>query len=230
MLRRALEESLEKHVASTVLFEALGAAGGVPQTVEEVLRVVRGPLRDVLGRKLDAETADGLLGRIEAQLQPYDLSTVELPLDELVEETRTDADATVQMPTEDRAVPVLVMATSGSFAARLQVTLGERRVDAYWAHDKDSFDEAVDLREPAIALIDGTDFASVDARDILAMFRVLPPTTARVLWGAELPYGRNVIELLGGEASGWVMLELREGISPLLDLVRSRRSATRSLL
>lgn len=231
VLRRALEEALEKHVASTVLFEALGAAGNeVPRTVEDVLRVVRGPLRDALGRRLDEDAAKGLLGRIEEQLGPYDPTTLELPLDDLDPDGRSDTDATIQMPTEDRAVPVVVLSGGGSFAERLQMTLGENRVATWSAYDKDTFDAAVDEAEPAIVLIDGTDFPIVEARDVLRMFHVLPATTARVLWGAELPYGRNLVELLEEEDKGWVILELKEGISPLLDLVRSRRSARRSLL
>lgn len=223
VLRRALEQSLEKHVASTVLFEALGASPGVPQTVDDVLEIVRGPLRDALARRLDREVADGLLGRIEAQLLPEDPATVELPLDELVEETRSGADATLQISVEASAVPVVVLSASGAFAARLQLTLGEHRVLAHAVQDKDGFDEAVDATEPAIVLVDGTDFPSVDARDVIRMLRVLPSTTARVLWGAELSYGRSVLEQLEDEA-GWVILELKEGISPLLDLVRSRRA------
>lgn len=231
VLRRALEEALEKHVASTVLFEALDAAGNqIPRTVEDVLHVVRGPLRDALSRRLDAEAAEGLLYRIEEQLSPYDPTTVELDLDELDADTISEKDTTIQMRTEDKAVPVVVLSGSGSFAERLQMTLGENRVATYPTHDKDSFDSAVDESDPAVVLIDGTDFPSIEARDVLKMFHVLPPTTARVLWGAELPYGRNLIELLEGDARGWVILELKEGISPLLDLVRSRRNARRSLL
>ena len=122
------------------------------------------------------------------------------------------------------------LALVASVSLGLQMTLGENRVATYPTHDKDSFDTAVDEADPAVVLIDGTDFPSIEARDVLKMFHVLPPTTARVLWGAELPYGRNLIELLEGDARGWVILELKEGISPLLDLVRSRRNARRSLL
>lgn len=225
VLRRALEEALEKHIASTVLFEALGAAGNVvPQSSEDVLRVVRGPLREVLSRRLETDAAAGLLARIEELLVPVEPATLELSLDELVDETRGGPDATVLTPTEDRAVHVIVLAATQGFSARLQMTLGEARVAAVWAKDAARFKELIAKRAPAIVLVDGTDVPRVDARELLRIFAPLPVTTARVVWGAGLPYARSVAELLGEDRAGWVILDLDEGISPLIDLVRSRRA------
>jgi hypothetical protein len=238
-LRSTLEEALETHVASTVLFEALGAAGAeVPQSREEVLAVVRGPLREVLARRLDAEHAAGLVTRLEEQLgpppaepgaeaaSPDDVSTVELPLDELAERTSRE-DETTAVPTAE-AVRVLVLAAGSGFARRLELTLGERRVEATHVDGPAGLARALEAEPPAIALLDATDFPAIDRSAVLAAAADLPGTTACVLWGAELPYGRRFVEGIDEGTRRWVLLELREGIGPLLDLVRSRRRSRRA--
>ena len=48
-------------------------------------------------------------------------------------------------------------------------------------------------------------------------------TTACVVWGRELPYGRVLAEATEASGRAWITLEKKEGIAPLLDLVRSRR-------
>src|SRR5690606_33894146 len=96
VLRRALEEALETRAASSILFEALSDAGKrIPQSPEEVLEIVRGPLCGVLVRHLGEHEALALVARIEAELIPPagDPTTLELPLDELAAETRRE-DAT----------------------------------------------------------------------------------------------------------------------------------------
>jgi len=224
LLRSTLEESLETHVASTVLFEALGAAGAeVPQSLEEVLRVVRGPLYEVLARRLDGEQAQILVERIEEQLapRPDDPSTVELALDELAVQTGRE-DATTAVPTAD-AVRVLVLASGSGFARRLEVTLGGRRVDAVHVDGPAGLNRALEEGPPAILLLDASDFPAIDRGAVLSTALSLPSTTACVLWGAELPFGRRFVQGIDQQRRRWVVLELREGIAPLIDLIRSRR-------
>lgn len=228
LLRDTLEESLETHVASTVLFEALGAsASGVPQTEDEVLAVVRGPLREALARRLDAEKAELLVDRIAEQLtpRPEEPSTLELSLDELAEETSRE-DATTAFPTAE-AVRVVVLAAGPGFARRLEITLGEDRVEARHADGPAGLKSALEGDPPAILLLDATDFPALEPNAVLSAANGLPATTSCVLWGAELPYGRRVAGAIEGLERRWVTLELEEGIAPVLDLIRSRRRRPR---
>lgn len=230
VLRSTLEQALETHVASTVLFEALGGAGhGVPQTREDVLRVVDGPLRAALARRLDAGEADLLVERITEQLTPppedvstEDVSTVELPLDELAEETRRE-DATTAFPTAE-AVRVLVLSSGPGFAHRLELALGEQRVRPAHVDGPNALTAALEEDDPpAIVLLDAADFPAIERNAIFSLAHALPTTTACVLWGAELPFGRRFVEGIDERERRWVVLELKEGIAPLLDLIRSRR-------
>lgn len=237
LLRSTLEESLEAHVASTVLFEALGAAGpDVPHSLEEVLWVVRGPLREALARRLDGEQVRLLLERIEALLAPpteepdprvEEATTVELSLDELAESS-TRGDATASVPTAD-AVRVLVFASGSGFARRLELALGERRVHAVHVESPAALSAALEDGPPAVVVLDATDFPTIDGNQVLSALTSLPRTTACVLWGTELPYGKRFLAAAEAHDRPWVTLALREGIGPLLDLIRSRRRMSRPL-
>jgi hypothetical protein len=229
IVRRTLEDALETRAASAVLFEALSAAGNqVPQTRAEVLAVVRGPLRHALEKRLDVERADEIVAKIEGELLPVyeEPRTVELPLDELAAETRGD-EATASYVTADSAVPVLVVAAGRSFTARLAMALGDGRVAPYTISDARALGIALGGTAPPIFLIDASDYPSIDATDLLSSAARLPMTTACVLWGADLPYGRTLARTIAAQKRQWVVLELREGIAPLLDLIRSRRRSRR---
>jgi hypothetical protein len=227
VLRRTLEEALDTRRASSILFEALNAAGKrVPRTHDEVLAVLRGPLRGVLARQLGDEEAGALVGRIESALMPAcdPVDTQEVPLDELAAQTRLE-DATAVFPTEDRAVPILIAAAGRGFEQRVAIALGERRAAPTTVSSHEGLQRALDRPPPAVYLIDATDFPAIDPGRLLNAARALPSTTVCVVWGVDLPFGRNLARAVAAHDRTWVLLELREGIAPLLDLVRSRRKS-----
>ena len=216
---------LDTRRASSILFEALNAAGSrVPQTGEELREVVRGPLRAVLVRELGDESADALCDRIEEELAPaYDaLDTQEVPLDELAAETRPE-EATTAFPTADRAVPISIAAAGRGFEQRLAIALGERRAAPFTVSSHEGLQRALADDPPPVYLIDASDFPAIAPSRLLTAAQALPSTTACVVWGADLPFGRNLVAATASHDRNWVLLELREGIAPLLDLVRSRR-------
>ncbi len=230
VLRRALEDALETRAASSILFEALSDAGKrIPQTLEEVLEVVRGPLRGVLTRRLGEHQGLALVMRIEAELVPAggELATMELSLDELAAETRRE-DATAAFPTADRAVPVLIVAAGRAFEHRLAVALGERRAAPTTVTGHDGLRHALSGEPPSIFVVDASDLPAIDPSRVIAAAAAFPATTTCVLWGPRLPYGRRFTAAMAGSARSWLTLELREGIEPLLDLVRSRRTHRRA--
>lgn len=223
MLRRALEDALETGVASTVLFEALDAAGTeVPRTAEEVLAVVRGPLLEALKSRIDEYEAALLISRIQAQLEP-EPSTVEVPLEEFVARSERE-DATAQILTLEGAVKVFVLSAGRSFARRLLTSLGEHRVDPFVASHPSAWPHPQD---PAIVLLDASDFPACAPGAVVAWADELPASVACVVWGSDLPYGKNFAKAIEGASRDWLTLELDVGIAPFLDLVRSRRKRSR---
>lgn len=223
VLRRTLEEALTAKVASAVLFEALGTGGGVPRSLSEVLAIVHGPLRAILEKRLGASDASALVAKIEAGLRPVwdEVATVDAPLDELA--AQASADATAAFPVQRNPVMVAIVAGGPGFELRLATALGPQRAAPFTVRS------LADLRElaespPGVLLVDASDFPPVRAPEIVEVARKLPRSTACVLYGCDLPYGNAFLSVLAGEARPWVTLELREGIAPLLDLIRSRRA------
>src|SRR5690606_36584861 len=100
---------------------------------------------------------------------------------------------------------------------------GEQRVAPVTVRSRESLRRALDDRTPALFLVDATDFPAIDPNRVLAAAESLAGTTMCVLWGAELPYGKNLERAIESQAHPWITLALREGIDPLLGLVRSRR-------
>jgi len=222
VLRRSLEEALEVHTASTVLFEALGAAGSrVPQTRDDVLELVRGPLREILARRLDPARAEDIVAQVVDRIRP-DPSTVEMPLDDLAAETRRE-DSTSSFTTAHEVVSVMVVAASLGFAQRINVAFGTGRVAPWVVSTERELEDALEGQAPPIVIVDASDIPAIPQRVLMRRLAALPSTTACVVWGRELPYGRVLAEATEASGRAWITLEKKEGIAPLLDLVRSRR-------
>lgn len=223
ILRRALEDALDTRLASAVLFEALGEAGcSVPQNLSELLDVLRGPLYEVLARRLDETRAAILVEQIEEELTPETdaLATVEVPLELLVPRTERE-DATAPVLRRSAPVSVSVLAEGQGLAMRLVTTLTDERVSPHAHSDPERWPEA---EPPQIVILDAGDFPThTTPRRIIEWGLTLPATTARVLWASKLPYGKSFQKELAKDPGEWLTFDQREGIEPLLDLIRSRR-------
>ena len=233
VLRKTLESALETTMASTVLFEALGVTGAaVPETTDEVMSVVRGPLRSVLLNHLAPGDADLLIDRIEARLEATrkreDPQTLELPLDALVPDEPRSGDSTKSFPTAHRAVSVVVIAGSAAFAGRLRAALGSGRVAPIPTMGPETLMDVLGGDPPALIVVDAADISAISATSILSAAHTVPRTTACILWGADLPFGRSFALKIAAQDRPWVTLPLKEGIGPLLDLIKSRHRQKRT--
>jgi hypothetical protein len=76
---------------------------------------------------------------------------------------------------------------------------------------------------PAIVLVDASDFPSIEPTDLAAAMGKAGEAV-RAIWGADLPYGQGVLAAAQRLGIPTTPLDRREGIAPLMDLVRSRRS------
>jgi len=226
-VREALEGALSPSITSAVLFEALDSHGSaIPRSRDELLAMIRGPLAEALGRRLDASQAESVLLRIEELLDEED-ETAPVPRTTSAADPRPRAepsprerDATTAVPTAREPVSVVVLAAGNAFAHRLGTALGPRRVTARTTADPARLGER--RPTPAIVVVDATDFAAVEPRAVASALRDLPGTTVRLVWGSELPYGRSVTAALFRAGVEHTTCDRNEGIDPLVDLVRSR--------
>ena len=231
LVRRLLEQEVGARIASVALFEAV--QGRAPASLAELVALVDGPLRAVLRRKVEVARADEVIDRIsyaiapeslEMQLPPDEPATVEVSIEDTGPTglARPKADATASWPTFGSVVSLVVLAAGKSFEGRLATALGDERVVVRTASGRAAVVRML-AEEPALVLVDASDYPRLDPNVVLAACSALPAATTCVLWGSELPFGRQFNELLDERPRPWVTLELREGIAPLLDIVRSRR-------
>ncbi|MEM9193604.1 MAG: hypothetical protein AAGF12_30800 [Myxococcota bacterium] len=224
-IRRIIEGVLSPSRTSTVLFEALAAHGDeIPRNDHDVRALVRGPLRSALSNRVGEEQTNSLIEVIESALSevldPDAAAPTPIP-DEPPTMAALDPDATAAFPLASAPVEVAVVAGGRGFADRLAMALGPRRVAPR------AVSGAAQLKsltpEPAIVIVDGTDFTAIEPDVWARLFTQLPPTTVVVVWAAGLPYGRTTVEALTIASVDAIALKRTEGIEPLLDLIRSRR-------
>ena len=130
-------------------------------------------------------------------------------------------DATTAIPTGRDPVLVAVVANGGALASRLAAALGADRVSPVTVRSIEAL-ASLD-KEPGVVVVDGTDFAAIEAPDLAEALGRLSPTTARVVWASDLPYGRRIAHALAQARMPHASIDRREGVEPLLDVVRSRK-------
>ncbi len=218
LVRECLEGALAPSLATAVLFDALDRWGrGIPSDSDEVLELVRGPLRSILSDRLGPDGSEALADSIEQRLTTLAGSgELELEIDlEETEDTRTTQMAAVPHP-----VAVLVASSDDSFAKRLLTAIGEDRVYPLTVGDEPAFRHAMFSASPLIAVTDASAPPAIAAPQLATALRGLPDRTLPVVWAADTELGRELGARLGRERV--LFLDRREGIEPLLDIVLSR--------
>lgn len=230
VIRRALEGHLSPAATSTLLFDALSEYGrDVPQTMDDMRHLVRGPLAEALARRLDEDQARDLIALIEGELEGSGPEILifrgdsEPPAPPARPLTERERDATAAVPVATAPVPVAVIAAGAGFAARLATALGPRRVALRAVHAVEELGTLPTL--PTIVVVDATDFAAIEPARLAEALGKLPSTTAHVVWAAGLPYGRQLTASMQDAHVRSVPIGRTDGIAPLLDLIRSRRRA-----
>ncbi len=225
ILREVLEKNMSPANVSAVLFEALSSHGSdVPSTPEALRQLADRSLKPALEKRLDADMVGKLMKMVHEALDDDDDGTPEISIQQATSTPPPrgrEADATRAVPTTSTPVPVLVIAGSDAFERRLASALGPARIapaSASTVHDIKRF------RNSAIVLVDATNFPPIEPVDLADELAGLPETTAKVVWGADLPYGRGVVAAIEPIGTHVVSITRADGIDPLLDLIRSRRS------
>ena len=219
LLREALEGVVAPAVVSAILFEALEAVGGrLPEGVAGARSFVDGPLRASLTSRLGAD-ADPVVDEMLRTLSA--ISPTSEP------KRGRDLDSTREVFLDDRPPFVVVMAAGDAFSSKLVAALGPGRVTAVPAPSLERLQAVTRMNAPQVTVVDASDVPPIDAAKLAGALAALPETTVRAIWGAELPAGIAVLRALGNLERAAMPFDRREGIAPLLDVVRSRRAAVR---
>lgn len=220
LVRESLEAVVSPTIVSSVIFEALDEIGGqLPDGADAVRAFADGALRRALARRL-GEDAHAIIDDVVAMLATIAPRRAEEP-----PARRRDGDVTREVFLGAGPVVVLVVAGATDFGARLLAALGPDRVAPLPTPSLERLDEQVLIAAPPVVLVDAANFASIEPERLADALAALPATTVRAIWGADLPYGAAVLRALVERGASATPFDRREGIEPVLDLVRSRRSA-----
>lgn len=207
-LREGLEVALPTRTVGALLFEALHHWGDPPpEGSAQVRAFAEGPLRALLVRLPNVDV-DALLTRVLA-----------------VPKTRRALDSTREVPVLSTVVPVLVLAGSTALATRIAVALGPQRVAVFTAATSEDFASLVSEKRPAMVIVDSAVFPAIEPAALPFLLDALPSEVTRAVTGIDTPYGAAVLAELAQTAVACTTLDRREGIEPVLDLIRSRRKA-----
>lgn len=210
LIRDALEAVLSPELAASTVDEAIRAMPDALSSPDELVALVNGPLRTALARR-HGPAADDVID---------DLLRV------LVSRTparSVSQDITRELPLETAQVFVYVLSGSEKLGTQIENALGSEMVTTLTYEDVTRLRKAIAFRAPSIVLVDGASFPSIEPSDLPDVFAALPPTTVRAVWGTDTPYGAAVIGELAGRRAPFTPLDRREGVTPILDLVRARR-------
>jgi hypothetical protein len=217
LVRERLESVLSPSVAGAALYEALEQVVVPPASAAATVAFVTGPLTVALTSRIGDE-AQPLVDEIIRALKPA--------LSQSGSSGQwTRQDTTLEIPlSRDAALMVLVVSASEAMATKLEGTLGTSRITAAGVRSLGGLRRALDAIAPGAIIIDATAAPQLEPADLAALISTLPRAVLRVIWGAELPFGAGCakeIARLGGHAA---LLTQKEGIAPLVDLLRARTS------
>lgn len=219
LIRETVEGVLHPATASSVLFEAMQEAGGVPSTPDAIRALVRGPLACRLAARLGDETAQTLLESLETMLRAIGAA----PKPRRRASRHDEPTRALELSTE--TLPVFVLASSRAFAAKLAAALGPHVMSPVLASDDATLNAHLEAVAPAFVLLDASDFPIIEVDRLAERLARIGPDVVKAVWGADLPYGAAM--LTAAEQRGLVLtpFDRREGIAPLMDMIRSRRAA-----
>jgi len=224
LVREKLESLLAPELASSVLFDALAEASGMPpSTGEATLALVEGPLARVLARRVRSAEADTIVNDLIEMLRVI-VGPAVTPAHPTPRARLRDLEITLEIQLGPGAVGVLVVSARPDLASRLEASLGPGRITARTISSLAVFESQLRAAElPPIVIVDAVEFAPIEPVQLADALRRSPKGTVHAIWGADLAYGSVVLGELVESHVPATPLDRREGIEPFLDLVKSRR-------
>lgn len=209
VVRRGLAELLSPEGTVAVILEAQKLARGHDLDPDDAAALLRGPLADALARRVGRNQAEAAIQHLESLL-----------------ETARRGEGMFPDVTRDRAsraegpLPVLVLASGRTFMRTIEERFG-RFVKVSHATSAARVMRLGRRRAPGVVLIDAADFPSIEAARLAGALERHPPETTVVVWGTGLRYGAAIGEALAAAGVPVVGFDHRDGVEPVLDLLRS---------
>ena len=213
LIRTKMEALLAPRTASAIIFDALASdrANEIPDKPAALYRFVTGPLRGAAERRIGAADAKQLIAQLEKALVVGARPEPEIT-----------AGRTLELPIGGGPIQVVVASVDASLAVALRASVGGDRLGVQVVETPTALRGAVRRLRPELVVLDGTAAISGVLEEIVAAIETLPPTSARLLWGHDHPFGARLAKVLEDRRCEFSRIDHREGVEPLLDLVRSR--------
>ncbi len=214
LIREALEGLIEPRTAQSVIFEAFerGGVEKLPADAAKLLDFIKGPLRAATAERVGATSAGEVVERLTDVLR----NAIQMP------DAATASSRTVEMPVGTGPVRVLVMGRGTSLAVRLRAALGGERVAVGAATALPAAEHMIGNLRPELVILDGVDPVQDTVDEIAELLAALPAGTTRLVWGREQDWADKVAAALDAGQVPHTLVDRREGVDPLLDLIRSR--------
>lgn len=214
LVRERLESVLSPSVAGAALFEALGEAPP-PTSARATLSLVEGPLLAALGARIGGDEARHVVDEIATALAHA--------LNEEASGQAPRGDTTLEIPVGGTGgLSVIVVSETDAMARQLEGALGSTRICAIAVRSAKGLELALGSTAPGVVIVDAARFAPLEPAQLAATLASLPRSVLRAIWGSDLPYGAATIAECARLGTGVTSLDRREGIAPLVDLVRAR--------
>ena len=227
-LRGALSAELGDDATRALLFESLTEWGTqVPETRDDVMAFLRGPVRKQLVERLGQGRSIAALIEAENALAIID-SGDDVPLRQrpsTIPPPRSSSTSTWTLkPIKKRPVQVVVLGANAEFRDALQGALGPSLVRINSTNTADRLDSTLDGERVDLILVDATAPATPKAVPLARQLAELSKSVLSAIWGAESDFGRELARAFEATGTPCVPIPSGEGITPFVDLVRSRKA------
>lgn len=218
VIREVLEGTLAPEVAAVALFTALEAVDPDPHTRSEWAEFVRAPLREAVRNRCGDEMARDIAARILVILGGHDE-----PPEGQGKKRRSQA-PTSKFPTTDGPIRMLIVAASPKLARLLKGALGSR-VAPMILSDPRRMAVFVDDFDPMLVLVDLTN-PPRHVESLPKLSKSLEDSVITAIWDEGSAEGKALTESYEREGRRWMWVDRREGVDPLIDLIRATQTAS----
>lgn len=221
LVRETLERVLLPATASTVLFGALQAYGkGLPEDIHSCLEFVTGPLLDVLSEQLGDAEAASITDQLELVLRTIEASSSKQrrPRRSISRHDMPTQAITFSLETR----PVFVLSHARHFADQLRAALGPEAITPVLIPDEKTLRDRLAMLSPALILIDAVSLPAIEPDALVTRLRAVPSQIVKAVWGTDVAYGQRLLEASEHHGVSLTPFDRKEGIAPLMDVLRSR--------
>ncbi|MFK7987000.1 MAG: hypothetical protein AB8I08_13325 [Sandaracinaceae bacterium] len=222
LVRETLERVLLPATASTVLFDALQIHGkGLPEDIDVCLEFVTGALMDTLSERLGDAEAASITEQLELVLRTIQAASHKQRRDRRRPISRHD------MPTQAitfslETRPVFVLSHARHFADQLRAALGPEAITPVLVPDEQTLHDRLSMLSPALILIDAVSLPAIEPDALVKRLRAVPSQIVKAVWGTDVAYGQRLLEASQRHGVSLTPFDRKEGIAPLMDVLRSR--------